>query len=438
MGRISRLWVHLSSGFWFLPSLIVVLMVGLAFALVELDILVGESARRRWPSLMPTDAGSAREMLSSISGSFATVAGVVFSITIVALALANTQYSSRVLGAFTRDKVNQGILGVMAGIFAYCLTVLLAINGDHAAMPSIAVAAAFFFALGGAFALIFFIHHIVDGIQATSIIASIAADTIKAVGQTFTGVPSAPPARAGSGDDGKPWTNVPALKTGYIECVDIVALAAFAAKRGALVRMDRSAGDFVIQGKPLISIRLPGPPDAKDLAALNQAHHIGRFRTVDHDPDFGIRQLVDMALKALSPGVNDTTTAVLCVDNLTAILAAASARAERPDVCGDDGRRTVIVRTPAFADLLSKAFDQIRQNAGGNVAVITALLNGIGILAPGISPGPRRDGLRRQFEEISGLAARSIESPHDRRDVEDHIRQVARTAGFDGLDAGNG
>ena len=137
MGRISRLWVHLSSGFWFLPSLIVVLMVGLAFALVELDILVGESARRRWPSLMPTDAGSAREMLSSISGSFATVAGVVFSITIVALALANTQYSSRVLGAFTREKVNQGILGVMAGIFAYCLTVLLAINGDHADRKSV-------------------------------------------------------------------------------------------------------------------------------------------------------------------------------------------------------------------------------------------------------------------------------------------------------------
>ena len=191
---------------------------------------------------------------------------------------------------------------------------------------------AFVLALGGVGVLIFFIHHIASSIQASSIIASIAQETIAAIDRLF-------PEKLGHGpdeDEGqdqvlrsldeRTWYAVPAAVSGYIQSVDNDALLGLARDRKTIVRMEHGIGAFVVQDTALASLALTYPPDQEMIAALNGAYSISRHRTVEQDPAFGIRQIVDMALKALSPGVNDTSTAVMCVDYLTAILARLACR----------------------------------------------------------------------------------------------------------------
>lgn len=423
----SRIWISVSSGFWFIPSLIVVLLIGLAFGLTELDRHVDAGVQRQWPALMSSDANSAREMLSAISSAIITVAGVVFSITIVTLTLASTQYSSRAVRAFMRDKVSQFILGWMTGTFAYCTAVLLMIAGaEDSFVPSIAVFVGYVLGTAAVFALIVFIHHVTNAIQAASIIAIIAVDTKASIEQTFTG--AAAPSHSELSERGASWQVVVSRRTGYILSVDIGALAEFAGRHRTVVRMDRSAGDFVMAGKPLISVRGENSLDERQVSELNRAHQVGRFRTVDQDPDFGIRQIVDIALKALSPGVNDTTTAVMCADYLAVILTAAAGRWEQGNV--SEGRELrVVVRGPTFDRLLSKAYDQIRQNANGNVAVITALLNTLDVLFEAVTEEGRRGCVRRQVLAIEELVRRTVPSPLDRSELHQHVQRTARHTG---------
>jgi uncharacterized membrane protein len=182
--------------------------------------------------------------------------------------------------------------------------------------------------------------------------------------------------------------------------------------------MERGIGEFVAEGTPLLSVGEPGGFDEKTTTHLNGIYIISRHRTVEQDVSFGIRQLVDIALKALSPGINDTTTAVMCVDYLGAILVRLASR--RFPACHrfDEGELRVIARGPSFASLLAEALDQIRQNAEGNVAVLTRLLHTLEIIVGQTTDYQRRLALRQQAELIAAVAERTIPSPHDRGEVE--------------------
>ena len=349
-----------------------------------------------------------------------TVAGVVFSITIVALSLTSSQYTSRVLRNFMRDRMNQVVLGVFVGIFAYCLVVLRTIRGgdEGAFVPSLAVLGGLVLAFVGIGFLIYFIHHISLSIQASSIIAAAAEETIAAVDHLF---PKGLGDNADEDADGNPasalgeqtWSAVGARKTGYIESIDGDALLALARKHGTIVRMERGIGEFVVEGTPLVSVAGPGRSDEETAAELNAVYVISRQRTVQQDAGFGIRQIVDIAMKALSPGVNDTTTAVMCVDYLGAILARLAVRGIATPHRLDEGELRVIARGPSFESLLAEAFDQIRQNAEGNVAVLTRQLQALETIAGQTANARRRQALRQQADLIAAVAERTITSPHD-------------------------
>ena len=182
MSRLKRLWSNLRGSFWFVPSLIVAGSMVLAVALIDADSAASRTWLARWPRLFGAGAAGARGMLSTIAGSMMTVVGVTFSMTLVTLALASSQYTSRILRNFMRDRVTQVVLGIFAGIFTYCLIVLRTIrSGDESAfIPSLAVSFGVVLAIGGIGALIFFIHHIASSIQASNIIASVAHETIVA------------------------------------------------------------------------------------------------------------------------------------------------------------------------------------------------------------------------------------------------------------------
>ena len=138
--------------------------------------------------------------------------------------------------------------------------------------------------------------------------------------------------------------------------------------------MEHGIGEFVVQNTKLASLALEDPPDQETITALQATFSISRHRTVDQDAAFGIRQIVDVALKALSPGINDTTTAVMCVDYLTTILAWIAPRQIPSPRRYEDGELRVIAKGLSFESLLAESFDQIRSNAEGNVAVISRML----------------------------------------------------------------
>jgi uncharacterized membrane protein len=188
--------------------------------------------------------------------------------------------------------------------------------------------------------------------------------------------------------------------------------------------MERGIGEFVVQNTTLVSLALENPPEEEFLEDLRAAFSISRHRTLQQDSAFGIRQIVDIALRALSPSVNDTTTAVMCVDYLTAILARLAERDVPSSHRFEEGELRLIAIGPTFAGLVAASFDQIRVSATGNVGIMLRMLGAIQTIAGLTSSPSRRRALRDQVQWLAELAERSIESPHDRARFESRLARV--------------
>ena len=434
MNRFRQHWSNLRSSFWFMPSMLVAGSIALAAVLIEADSVVSDRWLTQWPRLFGAGAEGARGMMSTIAGSMMTVVGVTFSMVLMVLAMASSQYTSRVLRNFIRSRVTQVVLGIFAGIFTYCLIVLRTIrSGDEGAfVPNLAVSFGFVLALGGVGALIVFIHHIASSIQASSIIASIAEETVAAVDRLF-------PVNLGQGpgddDDEQPlrppserkWRAVMAGESGYIQSVDNAALVRLARDRNTIVWMDHGIGEFVVQNTTLASLALEEPPDEATIDALRATFSISRHRMVDQDAAFGIRQIVDVAMKALSPGINDTTTAIMCVDYLTSIMARLAQRQIPSSHRYEEGELRVIAKGPSFESLLAESFDQVRSNAKGNVAIMSRMLGALQTLANLTVSPRRRRALGEQVQWIAELAECSIESAHDRAKIDTRLARVCES-----------
>lgn len=424
MNRLLKYWDDLRSSLWFIPTLIVAGAVALAVGLIEAEAFANrEFLAGRWPRLFGAGAEGSRGLLSTIAGSMITVAGVTFSITVVALTLASSQYTSRILRNFVRNRANQTVLGVFVGVFAYCVVVLRTIrSGEEGAfVPGVAVLGAVLLAFVAIGFLIFFIHHIAASLQAATIIESVATETLDAVDRLFP----EPMGEASAGSAGEAqefahapgsWAAIPATQTGYVQAIDADALFEWADGRDVVVRMEKAIGEFAIENCPLVSVSGMAPDD-EAIRRLNAAYAVDRHRTVHQDAGYGIQQIVDVALKALSPGINDTTTAINCVDYLGSILARLVVRRIESPTRSAGGRLRVINRGPTFPGLLADAFDQIRQNAEGNVAVLKRLLQVLGTVADRTSDERRRQALRHQADLVVETAERSVPLAHDRATI---------------------
>lgn len=419
-----------------MPSMMVSGSIAFAILLIEADSFVSDRWLSQWPRLFGVGAEGARQMLSTLAGSMMTVMGITFSMTLLALTLASSQYTSRILRNFMRNRMTQFTLGAFAGIFAYCLIVLRTVRGGGGVdefVPSLAVFFALVMSLGGVVVLIYFIHHIALSIQASSIIASVAQETNVSIDRLMPEeLDQSPDEDEGqnpmlSSLDERDWYPVPVTESGYIQSVENAALLRLAADSRTIVRMEHGIGDFVVQGTALASLALTYPPDQKTIDALNAAYSIGRHRTVDQDPAFGIRQIVDMAIKALSPGLNDTSTAVMCVDYLTSIMARLAGRKFPPVHFYEGETLRVVAIGPSFEGLLAEAFDQIRGSAESNVAILARMIGALGTIGSlTIRPSHMR-ALDEQVQWIAELADRCIESSHDRARLERRLADVRET-----------
>jgi len=436
MNKLIRFWGDLRSSFWFLPFLLVLSSIVYAIALIRIDLAGSDRWLGQWPQIFGVGAEGARLMLSTLAGSMMSVMGITFSMTLLALALASGQYTSRILRNFMRSRVTQVTLGTFASIFVYCLIVLRTIRGNGGVdefVPSLAMFFAFVMSLGGVGILIYFIHHIASSIQASNIIASVAQETNASIDRQL---PKKPDHETDEGEgrnpvldslDERTWYPVLAVDSGYIQSVNIDALLQLAKDSRTIVRTEHGIGAFVVQNTALVSLALTYPPDQSTIDALNAAYSISRHRTVAQDPAFGIRQIVDMAIKALSPGINDTSTAVMCVDYLTSIMARLAASQFPPLYRYDGETLRMVAIVPSFEGLLAEAFDQIRSNAEVNVVILVRILGALDTIGSLTIRDSHLRALNEQLQCIAELANRCIKSSYDSARLKRRLSEVRET-----------
>jgi uncharacterized membrane protein len=387
--RLALLWAGVRDSLWFLPTLCTLGAVLLALLIVRLDA--------RWEAegalggvLFSGGAEGARGVLTAVAGSLITVTGVVFSVTVVALQLASSQFTPRVLRGFMADRANQIVLGIFIGTFTYTVMVLRTVTaGDDtgpAFVPEVGVTLTILLVLVSIGALIYFINHAARSIQAAVILAREAAHTLHRIDHLFPqdvghdegfAAPEAPTA---------PAATVLAEKSGYLLAVHAQGLFELAEHHRMTVRMEPAIGAFVLPGEPLASV-WPATAVNDELAdAVREAFLLGEERTPEQDAELGITVIADMAVRALSPGINDPTTAMLCIDRLMEILARLG-RAPEPAASrlGTDGAVRFLARLTTFERGVGLAFDQIRHHGGGNPSIAKKLVDAqrrLGALVP--------------------------------------------------------
>lgn len=399
-------WFSLRGSLWFVPLLLLIFGAIAALGFVQLDLHLGERLRGKWPVMLEAGPDGARQILSAIASSMITVAGVVFSITIVALSLSANQYSPRVLRNFMRDPLNQTVLGVFVAVFVYSLLVLQSIrSGQELFVPQLALWIGVLLVIISIGFLIAFIHHTAASIQASEIVARIAKETLEALGAARRIANKGGSIFSECNDLARlQWLSIPSCESGYVQDVDVQKLFDLACRQQFVLRVECPVGEFVVAGSPLVSVSGTIAPDKALIKKIQRLFGINSYRTIEQDPSFGVRQIVDIALKALSPGINDTTTAIHCVDYLGVILRAATHVTVSPQVHREQSAPRLVLRQHGPEHLTDVALHEIRQNARGNMAILLRLLR-----------------LLRQLREVT-------ENPRLRKHLRNHALLVARAA----------
>jgi len=386
-GRLGFRWRQLAhdlrTGLLFRPIMITAILAVLALVLVELERrgTVRPFTEGGW--FFRNDPGAAQTVLGAIGGSMMSVISIVYSVMLVALSLASVQFSPRILGSFVRDKVSQHTLGIFIGTFVYCLLVMRAVTMDPPWVATWATALGVLLGLVCLLALIFFIHHIATGIQVTSIVERIGRETEEVIDDVYPHEqPVGVPARIEGG------ASVVAPAAGYLQLVDYDGLADVARQHGIVIHVTVEHGDYVARGAELARIAGADVP-ASAAEACAFAFDLGPMRTMQQDVAFGIRQLVDIALKAISPAVNDPSTATICIDRLGSLLAEIGRRPTGPRVIADGTTVRVVATQPTFVDLVDLAFNQLRQYGRADLAVSIRLVGAIERVARSAPPDGR-------------------------------------------------
>ena len=437
-------WSAVRDSLWFLPAVITVVAVALAATLLVLErqgsLWTGEPPW--W--LYQGEAEGARTVLNVITGSLITVTGVIFSVTIVAVQLASSQYTPRVLRNFSSDRGNQVVLGIFIGTFTYALLVLRTVRasggGSEAVVPRVAVTVAVLLVVVSVAALIYFINHVAREIHVTAILDRVTTSTLRNVHQLF-------PEHLGRADADPPpdprrpeHDSVPvcARRAGYVQRVDEDRLFGLGERERLVIGMEPKIGDYVLQGRPLASVwtadgRLP--PELE--AAVRRAFVLGPERTPDQDVEFGMIQISDIAIKALSPSINDPTTAIRCIDRLAEILADFGTRRPPEARRTRDGRICFVASYTTFDRAVKVAYDDIRHFGASIPLIAQQLLDTLGELLKLVPPA-RSEPLLAQARAVLHTARDEIRNPQDRADVERAAERLSQQLGFDVGDENRG
>ncbi len=435
--QFFKFWDRVRSSFWFIPAVMAGVAVGLALVGVTIDEPVTEwlSLKLGWTFAGGAEGASA--VMGIVAGSMIAIAGVVFSMTLVALSLASSQLGPRLLRSFMSDSTTQVALGTFIATFLYCLVVLRTIRRveEVTFVPHLSVTLGVLLAVVSVGVFIYFIHHVSVSIQANEIAARIGEELIEGIDCLFPeqigqGASRIPVESLGAGFpkvfDQEAWP-VRANGDGYLQFIDAEALLALAVEEDLIVRLEERPGNYVVAGCPLAQIW----PGSKVTDGLTDKVHplfiLGHQRTSGQDLEFAVSQLVEIAVRALSPGMNDPFTAITCLDHLGSGLCRLASR-DMPSPYRHDGQNQLRVIAPAdtFPKIMDAAFNQIRQYGRSSAAVTIRLLETIIVVAGFAHRAEDRAALLRHAEMIARGANEGLPEDEDRRSVEERYQTVRK------------
>jgi uncharacterized membrane protein len=380
---------------FFVPMLFV---VG-AIVLAQLSLVVDRQLTVRGfalPALLSATVDSARTVLSTVASATITFSGIAFAVSLLLIQLVSSQFSPRAVYGFYRDTFNKVVMGVAVGTFTYCLVVLRAVRrpfeeGGQAVIPYVSVFLGLAMGMGTILAVLAFINHSAHAMEATEIIRRITEDTRAQIAKLCPspGTPGPSHETVELFPD-EPGLVIRADQDGWVRYVDPQCLLSTVPERG-VVRLDTGAGMFLVEGTPLCTL-WPEPVDP--VAATDTARaavRLGRTRTMEQDLALGFQQLADIALRALSPGVNDPTTAREAIVHIGSVLRDLLSRDLPPwTVVDEHGRKLVRPHDLAHSDYLDLAVDEIRQAAASQPGVVLVLLDVLGMLVTELTAAPER------------------------------------------------
>lgn len=419
---VRQAWERVRESLFFVPALLILASMALAWVTTSLDRLDLEGL-----PLLPAGVVGARAILSTIAGATITVAAIVFSITAVAVQLASTQYSPRVLGGIFRDRIQQWVIGVVVGTFTFSLSALALGPGSAepgGVAPRVTVSVAVALAVISMLLIVVFIDHTTRSLTVTETIRRISDRADRAAQRVET-----PPSSAGSSDadeveapDGS--VDLPASASGWVRQVRAGELAGRLSK-GTTVRLADRVGAYISQGDVIATV---WPEEALDDGlerAIHRAVVLGRFRDPDTDVAFAIRQLVDIALRALSPGINDPTTAIDVLQHLRRpVRTVLFQPSPRRVFTGGNGGKIVMPETRSRSDLVWGAFAEIRLAARGQPEVIRVLLEVLADLTDRLED----EDLSERANPLREQARLAVQEAIDHGYADSDLERILRTA----------
>ncbi len=418
--RLRALWPNLSQSLGFIPGLIVVAFAVLGIVLVQIDEQLDLEGVE---VVFKGDGPAARTVLSVIAGSLITVAGLTFSITMVVLQLASSQFSPRILRTFFGDRVTQVTIGFYVGTFVYAILVLRAVGsfGDAGFVPRLSVTAASLFGIAAVVLLIVFLHHVSQMIQVSHVSANIARQTLARLDELYPDRYGEPVDQEQADSLLASWRaqapgRVLPRRPGYVQRIGIDDVAGALAPHAERIAILVAPGDFVSIEMPIAEV-WPASVAEQCGREILGAVSLASERDLNQDVDFGIRQLTDTALKALSPGINDPMTAVTCISYLRSVLVRLTEREAPPGVRRfPDHELTVILRQRRFDEYFDSML-QINRYLEGDAWVASEMLHALRACREAAIRCGAADRARFVHGIAMTIAAQAVDQVKNERDL---------------------
>ncbi len=435
---LASIWENVRTSFWFIPTLMTLGAIALSVFTLWFDERLANMGSPDVWWIYSGGASGARSVLAVVSGSMITVTSVVFSITIVTLTLASGQFGSRLLRNFMRDTGNQVVLGTFIATFIYSLLILRSVRGEgeDEFIPYCSVTVGVFLVFLSVGVLIYFIHHVSTKIQAESIVSAIFEETTEAVDNQFP--KQLNDERNGINRQQSLHADLPAsfheetykIKAGssnYLQVVEYEKLLKLAEKYDLVIEILYKPGDFIIRDSTII---LVWPPHKIDDSLSNKLYNnfiLGVHQTLTQNAEYGIQQLVEIAVRALSPGINDPFTAINCIDRLAAILCQiARKQFPSPFHCNEAGKIHIVAKTTTFEGYVDTAFNQIRQNSKSSPAVMIKLMDAIYMIVNHLSLPEQYGIVRKHAEMIKNTGQNNLEEQQDQQDLQSRYERIVK------------
>jgi uncharacterized membrane protein len=434
MDRLRYYWLLLNASLWFVPLLCSTFSVILALWLLAAPPTVDSGPLSAF--VYGGDLRSARDLLGSLLTGMISMTALVVSITIVVLTLAAGQLGPRLIRSFTEDRVTQGVIGAFVATILYLLVVLRTIEGDGPDdTPAVAVTVGTALSAACLFVLLFYIDRLARSIVSDTIAMRVTAEATARWKDERPGrrpQPAGDPTRVLPEDE--PSDRLDAPHDGYLQSVDVERLVALAARCDVGIRLCYRPGQWLVAGSELARVAPRGRMDEGFAAAVARAIVTGPSRTSVQDVAIDLQRLVEIGLRALSPGINDPFTAVAVIDNLGSCLAVLFCRDPDPEVLFDEAGVARLVRpVSTWRDLVDVAFDQVRHSGAGNPAIAIHLLGTITRLASVARFDAQREALQAQADAIRDAVRAVPLTAKDRAAIEAchraAVERLARSSG---------